>query len=61
MRVESDIIVGVMLELRERGIVGLPIHDAVLVREDQAGEVEEVMLSAFTQHTGNNVAISLER
>jgi hypothetical protein len=52
MRMESDIIVGVMLGLRELGIVGLPIHDAVLVREDQADLVEEVMQAVFTQHTG---------
>jgi len=60
MRMESDIIVGVMLELRTLGIVGLPIHDAVLVREDQADLVEDVMRSVFTQHTGNSVAISRE-
>jgi hypothetical protein len=60
MRTESDIIVGVMLELRELGIVGLPIHDAVLVRQDQADHAEEVMLAVFTQHTGNTVAVSRE-
>jgi hypothetical protein len=60
MRTESDIIVGVMLELRELGIVGLPIHDAVLVREDQADHVEEVMRAVFTQHAGNTVAVSRE-
>lgn len=60
MRTESDIIVGVMLELREWGIVGLPIHDAVLVREDQADQVEEVMRALFTHYTGNAVAVSRE-
>ncbi|WP_321784705.1 hypothetical protein [Paraburkholderia sp. J94] len=60
MRTESDVIVGVMLELRARGIVGLPIHDAVLVREDQADQVDEVMRALFTQHTGNTVAVSME-
>jgi hypothetical protein len=60
MRTESDIIVGVMLELRGLGIVGLPIHDAVLVREDQADQVEEVMRAVFTQYTGNTVAVSWE-
>ncbi|MFM0347665.1 hypothetical protein [Paraburkholderia sp. RL17-347-BIC-D] len=60
MRTESDIIVAVMLELRQRGIVGLPIHDAVLVSEDQADQAEEVMLAMFTQHTGNTVAVSRE-
>ncbi|MCW3609970.1 hypothetical protein [Burkholderia cenocepacia] len=60
MRMESDIIVDVMLELKERGVVGLPIHDAVLVRKDEADLVENVMRSVFTQHTGNRVAISRE-
>ncbi|WP_321808872.1 hypothetical protein [Burkholderia sp. BCC1993] len=61
MRTESDVIVGVMLELRALGIVGLPIHDAVLVKEDEAGLVEDVMRLVFTQHTGSSVAISRER
>ncbi|KVQ67584.1 hypothetical protein WT22_07200 [Burkholderia territorii] len=60
MRMESDIIVDVMLELKARGLVGLPIHDAVLVREDEADLVENVMRSVFTQHTGNRAAISRE-
>ncbi|WP_176043061.1 hypothetical protein [Burkholderia stabilis] len=60
MRTESDIIVGVMLQLRELGIVGLPIHDAVLVKEDEADSVEDVMRSVFIQRTGNSVAISRE-
>ncbi len=60
MRTESDIIVGVVLELRALGIVGLPIHDAVLVREDEAELAEEVMCSVFAQHTGGNVTISKE-
>ncbi|MEK6355102.1 MAG: hypothetical protein V4796_18015 [Burkholderia cenocepacia] len=60
MRMESDIIVDVMLELKEMGVVGLPIHDAVLVREDEADLVENVMRSIFTRHTGNSVAVSRE-
>ncbi len=55
---ESDIIVGVMLEMKAMGVVGLPIHDAVLVREDEANLVEDVMRSVFTQHAGSYVAIS---
>lgn len=60
MRTESDIIVRVMLQLRELGIVGLPIHDAVLVKEDEADSVEDVMRSVFIQRTGNSVVISRE-
>ncbi len=60
MRTESDIIVGVVLQLRALGIVGLPIHDAVLVREDEAELAEDVMCSVFTQHTGGSVTISKE-
>ncbi|WP_175999336.1 hypothetical protein [Burkholderia stabilis] len=60
MRMESDIIVSVLLELKAGGVVGLPIHDAVLVREDDADLVEDVMRSVFIRHTGNSVAISRE-
>ncbi len=60
MRTESDIIVAVMLELRALEIVGLPIHDAVLVGESYAALVEDVMRSVFAQHTGNSVSISME-
>ncbi|WP_369324569.1 hypothetical protein AB5985_07915 [Burkholderia cepacia] len=60
MRTESDIIVAVMMELRALEIVGLPIHDAVLVGESHAALAEDVMRSVFAQHTGNSVSISME-
>ena len=55
-RVESDILVAVLLTCRERGIVVLPIHDAVLCRASRADEVEEVMLEAFRAITGGGMA-----
>ena len=55
-RVESDILVAVLLTCLERGIVVLPIHDAVLCRASRADEVEEAMLEAFRTITGGGMA-----
>jgi hypothetical protein len=56
LRVESDILVAVLLTCLERGVVVLPIHDAVLCRASRADEVEDVMLDAFRTITGGGVA-----
>jgi hypothetical protein len=49
---ESQIIVDVLLALRQSNIVGLPIHDAVMVPASKTGEVRDIMLSIFHYHTG---------
>lgn len=51
-RTESDILVAVLLTCFERGIIVLPIHDAVLCPTSRADEVEAVMLDAFKKVTG---------
>ena len=55
-RTESDILVAVLLTCFERGIIVLPIHDAVLCPASQADEVEEVMLDAFKARTNGALA-----
>jgi hypothetical protein len=55
-RVESDILVAVLLTCLERGTVVLPIHDAVLCGASRADEVEEVMLETFRAITGGGMA-----
>jgi hypothetical protein len=55
-RVESDILVAVLLTCLERGVVVLPIYDAVLCRASCADEVEQVMLEAFRAITGGGKA-----
>jgi hypothetical protein len=49
---ESEILVDVLLELKKRDIIGLPIHDAVVVAASKRGEVRDIMLSVFHHHTG---------
>jgi hypothetical protein len=48
---ESQIMVDLLLALRERGIVALPIHDGLMVPVSKKDEVKDVMLSTFHRHT----------
>lgn len=50
--VESQIMVAVLLELTERGIVALPVHDALIVACGDADVAEQVMLETFRKHAG---------
>ncbi|WP_137045867.1 hypothetical protein [Pseudolabrys sp. FHR47] len=43
MRIESDILVAVLLDLIKRGITALPLHDAVLVQERNAKTAKRTM------------------
>ncbi|MDG1117656.1 MAG: hypothetical protein P8N72_11075 [Flavimaricola sp.] len=60
MRQESDILVSVLLSLKAKGIVALPIHDAVLVRADHGYEARKVMIELFQQHTKLSPEVSME-
>ena len=51
-REESDILVDVLEALRSVGIVALPVHDAVVVRDDNADKAKAVMKKVFRGHTG---------
>jgi hypothetical protein len=51
-RKESDILVAVLLNCIDRGIIVLPVHDAVLCPASRADEVEAVMLDTFMAITG---------
>lgn len=55
LRIESDIIVEVLLQCLGRGIVVLPIHDAVLCPASKEAAVEDQMLLAFTRVTVGGV------
>ena len=52
MRLESDILVDVLLTLKSKGIVALPVHDAVLVKGSYEHEALAVMIDIFRRHTG---------
>ena len=58
-RKESDILVDVLLTLKTQGIVALPIHDAVVVRDDNSDKAKAVMKQVFREHTGITPDVSL--
>lgn len=51
-RKESDILVDVLLTLREHDVVALPIHYAVLVADEDKETTVRVMKDVFREHTG---------
>ena len=44
MFIESEILVGVLLQLVDRGITALPVHDAIIVPGRKAPTAKDVML-----------------
>ena len=58
-RKESDILVDVLLTLKDQDITALPIHDAVVVRHDNSDKAEAVMKKVFKEHTGITPDVSL--
>lgn len=58
--IESNILVDVLLDLRARGIVALPIHDAVMVPASKVSMAEEVMLRVFNAHTHVQGTVTVE-
>jgi len=58
-RKESDILVDVLLTLKTQGIVALPIHDAVVVRDDNSDKAKAVMKKVFKEHTGITPDVTL--
>ena len=60
-RKESDILVDVLLALKNRDIVALPIHDAVIVKEKDKQETIIVMKDIFMEHTGLTPNVTLDK
>ena len=58
-RKESDILVDVLLTLKTQGIVALPIHDAVVVQDDNSDKAKAVMKDIFLGHTGITPDVAL--
>jgi hypothetical protein len=46
-RLDSDMMARILLRLQRRGVVGLPVHDSVIVPEQHAGIAYEAMEEAF--------------
>ena len=51
-RMESDILVDVLLSLEAANIVALPVHDAVLVADGDIDRTRAIMQQVFKDHTG---------
>jgi hypothetical protein len=60
MFLESEILIDVLLELNSKGIVALPIHDCILVKESAHKTAKEVMLRVFKQHTNLDATVAVE-
>jgi len=50
--IESEVLVNVLLTLKEQSIVALPVHDAVLVPASSKDQAIKIMLSVFHDITG---------
>ncbi|BDT78938.1 hypothetical protein [Polynucleobacter yangtzensis] len=59
MFIESEILIDVLLELNSKGIVALPIHDCILVKESAQNTAKEVMLKVFKQHTNLDATVAV--
>lgn len=59
--VESEILVDVLLALKTEGIIGLPVHDAVIVARSSIPQVSKIMLEVFKGYTGVEGVVSEER
>ncbi|SCB25884.1 hypothetical protein GA0061099_1003659 [Bradyrhizobium yuanmingense] len=57
MRIESDMLIGIITHLANVGVTALPLHDAVLVSESKAYAAADEMQAAFSMGTGSSCAI----
>lgn len=57
---ESEILMEVLLRLRALQIVALPIHDAIMIREDMEEVATTVMLKVFRTMTGIDGLVKVE-
>jgi len=57
---ESQILVEVLLTLIDHGVVALPVHDAVVVREADEAITRRVMEEVFKKHTGLDITVKAE-
>ena len=52
--------VNVVLALKERGVVALPVHDAVVVKTSNEETVRQVMEDSFGDRTGLSIVVRPE-
>lgn len=61
MFLESEVLVAVLLDLIEKNITALPIHDAILVSCENAEAAEQTMLAILKNKTGVEGKVSMKR
>lgn len=57
---ESQILIAIMEKLMDQNIICLPIHDALVVEEDHAPLVREIMISTFKEITGIEIPVDTD-
>lgn len=60
MFMESTLLVSVLMRLKERGLVGLPLHDAVLSPRSQAEDVAAIMRENSRMLLGVELPVSIK-
>lgn len=58
-RTEADILVAVLEALRAEGIIALPVHDAVIVADEDKDTTLMIMKKVFKDHTGITPEVTL--
>ncbi|KGK79765.1 hypothetical protein PM03_09815 [Thalassobacter stenotrophicus] len=58
-RKEADILVDVLTVLKAKGVVALPIHDAVIVMDEHQEVARKVMIEVFKEHMGLTPQVTL--
>jgi hypothetical protein len=59
MFVESEVLIDVLLALMDKGVIALPIHDAILVPVTAADLADTTMRKVFTSHTGLDINVQV--
>lgn len=57
---ESQILITIMEKLMDHNIIGLPIHDALIVQEANAPLVREIMITTFKEITGIDIPVGTD-
>lgn len=61
MKKESDVLIDVLLRLREIGVHALPVHDGIYVPESAAQSAQAIMEVSFEKLIGVPANVSMER
>jgi hypothetical protein len=60
MFLESEIMIDVLFQLRNQGVVALPVHDCLIVPQSQEDLARDIMVETFERHVGVDAAVDRE-